>query len=104
MKCKPCHSATILHWTLSTVPFIPQRLLINFLARYPAIKFASREWNHAPLAEQNLLLIFSTSIFLFMFSHMVLANEIGRSLALVNKVGSLLRQYTQFLVYVLGVV
>jgi hypothetical protein len=25
-------------------------------------------------------LIFSTSIFLFMFSHMVLANEIGRSL------------------------
>jgi paspaline synthase len=56
-------------------------LSINIGVMYAAIKFAPKEWSHAPLVMRNLSLIFFLATLGFLTGHLALAAEIGHSLA-----------------------
>nr|A0A140JWT2.1 RecName: Full=Terpene cyclase ptmB; AltName: Full=Penitrem biosynthesis cluster 1 protein B [Penicillium simplicissimum]BAU61559.1 putative membrane protein [Penicillium simplicissimum] len=56
-------------------------LTINIGVMYAAIKFAPKEWSHAPLVMRNLSLIFFLATLGFLTGHLALAAEIGHSLA-----------------------
>ncbi|KAK6215656.1 hypothetical protein QIS74_08675 [Colletotrichum tabaci] len=55
-------------------------LLLNCGVMYTAVKNAPREWEHAPLVQRNLRLIFVLAVAGFASAHIVLAKQVGPEL------------------------
>ncbi|OBR09784.1 hypothetical protein CH63R_05476 [Colletotrichum higginsianum IMI 349063] len=55
-------------------------LLLNCGVMYTAVKNAPREWEHAPLVQRNLRLIFVLAVAGFASAHVVLAKQVGPEL------------------------
>lgn len=55
-------------------------LALNCGVMYTAVRFAAREWNHAPLVQRNLLWIFVMCVAGWMSAHLALAAQLGPSL------------------------
>lgn len=59
---------------------ISMYMILNFLVIYSAIKFAHREWEHAPFVQRNILCIFLVAIGSFISGYIALAQTMGPGL------------------------
>lgn len=52
-------------------------LVLNVFIMAGAVRFAPREWAHAPLVQRNLSFIFAGATLIFLLAHVALAKTVG---------------------------